>query len=265
MFLTLACSPAAQARKDPKAKAAAAPPAAFTFAWPLGATFEVVATSVREGETLELKTKGTVAAHDADNLELSFEAPKLGARDKKLVAPGKSHAYLDLWPGMVVAKKNAEIVGFGEEVPGEGQGVILERWSVWTTLVGFDLPRGERREIQGEVELADGLIAPVRIVESHEEAPGGGARVTVKRLYDGDVTRKLWIMQQSEAGAKKAELDAITAATQEQNLVIDVDPATLRPTRVDYESTFTVTSKGPRGDKVDVHAKRDTWTFTWSK
>jgi len=258
-----ACTPAAQRKAPEPAPAALA--TTFTFAWPIGATFDVVHTAVREGETLELTTRGKVAAHDADNLEVSFEPPRLDARAKKLVAPDKSHAWLDRWPLLVVARKDGELVGLGEEIPDAAHGAIAHRWNVWTTLVGFDLPRGETRELQGEVEVGEGLLAPVRVTETHAAAPGGGARVTVKRLYEGDVTRKLWIMLRTDAGAKKAELDAITSAIQEERVVIDADPATLRPTRVDIESTFTVTSRGARGEKVDVHTQRDTWVFTWSR
>ncbi len=257
----LACSPVARSGPKPEPTKKMAP---FKFAWPVGGAFDLVQTSVRKGESLELKTRATIEAYDGEQLAVSFEAPVLGAREKKLVAPGATHAYMDQWPPLVVKKKDGELSGFGAVIPDESHDTVGFRWRVWMTLVGFDLPQGEQRLIEGEVEVGDGLIAPVKITEAHGESPDGGHRVTITRVYEGDATKKLWVFMRTEAGAKKAELDAIKDATQEEKVVIDVDPKTLRPTYVDIQSTFTVTSSG-RTEKVDVHAQRDTWTFEWSK
>lgn len=240
----------------PKAKTA-------TFGWQAGDAFALVYAMERKGNRIEIHTDVTVTAEGSGGLRIHFDAPKIADRDRKLVAPGKSHAYLDVWPDLVVDPATGELRAIEANLAPEAKEAVQHRWDTWTALVGDDLPVGESRSGKGEADVGEGLIVPMTVEESHAIDPAAGHRYVITRTYEGEQTRKLWLAMLAEVGAPRKDIDAVLSASREEKLTVVTDPGTLRHTRVVSRSVFTVKSRGGRADRTDVHAESDDFGFTW--
>ncbi|MFO0744349.1 MAG: hypothetical protein U1F43_01575 [Myxococcota bacterium] len=253
----------ASAKRSDDSGGAAAEPAGLRFGWNAGDSFDVTYLADRKGTRVELETRGSVSPVGKDALRVHFEAVTLAEKDKKLVEAGKSHAFLDQWPDLIIDKKTGALKSIDAALDPAAKDIVEHRWGVWVALVGDDLALGHERSGHAEVEVGEGLLAPVKMQESHGADAEDAHRYVLTRTFEGDPIRKLWAAMLADSGAPKKEIDAVTVATREERLTVVTDPKTFRHTRVIEQSTFSVTSKAGKVERVDVHTDNDDWTLTW--
>lgn len=236
----------------------------FRFAWRDGDIFDLVLTKQVAGDSLEVRTRGVVKA-DGDKLRVTFDPVKLADKEKKAAAPGKSHAFIDVWPVLVVDKKQGQLIAIEGDLPPAAKDVVTRRWMVWTGFMGIDIELGTERSFKAEVEVGDGLLVPVRVTERFTNTPELGHKLEITRIYEGEQTKKLWQVQLADRGAPKAAIDAVQQASREEKLMIQTDPKNMHHRRIEEQSTYTVTTLVKKAESVDVYTELETWVFTWTR
>ena len=236
----------------------------FHFGWLPGDRFDVVYSRQVKGETLEVTTRGTVRA-EGNDLRVTFEPVKLSDKDKKLTAAGGTHAFLDVWPDLVVNKKTGELLAVDGNVTEPQKNAAARRWGTLSMLAGYDLEVGKQRAYQSEVEAGEGLLLPVKVTERYSETPELGHKVEFTRTYEGEPVKKLWQVMLGDSGAPKSAVDAVQQAAREEKLVVLTDPQTLHHLRIEESSTFTVTTLDKKSERVDLYTESDRWQFTWTR
>lgn len=266
-ILSLAACPSSKPAPDDTKTTNADAAKGFRFGWRAGDSFDLVYAKQRKGETLEVTTRGTVrAGADAGQLRVAFEPVVLAAKDQKLAAATGTHAFIDVWPDLVVDARTGELIGIEGDLTAPQKDAIAARWATLVALVGFDLEVGKQRSYTSEVEAGEGLLLPVKITERYSETAELGDRVELSRAYEGDTVKKLWRVMLADSGAPKSAVDAVQAASREEKLMVQTDARTLRHLRIEDSSTFTVTTLDKKkAERVDLYTESESWVFTWSR
>lgn len=254
----------------------------FTFGWKPGA-FSVTETAERDGELVSLTWSGNVAAKGKE-LEISFGEPSLDGPAEALMV-GASHALFDVMPTLTVNRESGALVrvsGTGEALKALAKRnkkwpkTVLreletakiqelveerakERWGQWTSLIGFDVPKGGERTVEAEAESGEGLSIPVAIVMTHAAGDDGGSHAEVTRTFSGDAVMRTYQVILAGEGAPPNIIEAVTKVIREERIISDTDPKTLRAKKIVSKTLTTVHS----GAKVELQSVADTWTFVW--
>lgn len=255
----------------------------FTFGWKAGA-FSVTETAERDGELVSVTWSGTVTAKGKE-LEVAFGPEPSVEGPAEALMLGATHALFDVMPTLVVAQETGALVrvtGTSEalkavakrnkkwpkamlrelETANVKEAVeerARERWSQWTSLIGFDVPKGDERTVEAEAESGEGLSIPVAIVMKHTAADGGGSRAEVTRTFSGDAVKRTYQVILAGEGAPPNMIEAVTKVIREERIISDTDPKTLRAAKIVSKTLTTVHS----GSKVELQSVADTWTFVW--
>jgi len=265
VVVTAGCPSAPPAPEPATTEPSVAPSPGFHFGWRAGDRFDVVMAKQKKTESLEISTRGVVSAEGGDKLRVHFEPVKLSDKDKKLAAPGASHAFIDVWPDLVVNKNTGELLAIDGALSPAAKEAVAHRWGSWTVLVGDTLAANSQRTYNTEVEAGEGLLVPMRVTERYTYSPELGHRVAFTRVYEGEPTKKLWQIMLADGGASKAEVDAVKQASREEKLMVQTDPTTMHHLRIEESSTFSVTTMDKDAERVDLHGETLSYAFTWTR
>lgn len=293
----LAACVGAQRRSDRNDEARL--PEDFTFRWRVPSTVAVVEITTTPRGTTELAYSAELVRHDDHLVlrHLDGEVRRLhdvvvGFDDRPRQLAATAHGLVDLTDAeidadgqvirclpspalrerasrLVEAQPKAQRTAYEIQLRDAATAALeastcIPRWQSWVSAwIGFEALPGMPDEWHADRELGPGEEPKIRVTDTHlGDLPRGGVRVTRRQEIDGRaLTGELAPLAAELTAERKSPIvsDRIVIQSATWLAIADLDPRTLRPTRIEWTRTLRLSLDGMNEERVT----RRQWTFTF--